>query len=190
MSSKESRIFVNYEGEPMPHVPPAIVKDGKDGTVYYSEVGHATKADAIAAAVVFTSDQVTDAWGESELSHLQLISTNKKFRALPKTNWDAILALHQTIHQYEEDFFDCDSFAAVFVGFTVWNFDINGVARVLDNSAHHSYNAVLISDDGKTCYWKKVEPQADIFAGEPPPGIKITVPAGAYKAASGFAITA
>ena len=187
--SKKTNIHVRYD-EPLPHMPPPIVKDGKDGTVYYTDASPETKADAVGAAVVFTSEQVTDAWGTSDISHLQLICTNKKYRALPKTHWDAILALHQTMHPYETDFFDCDSYSAVFVGFTVWNFDINGVARVLDNSAHHSYNAVLVCDDGKTCYWKTVEPQSDTFVGDPPPGIIVTVPAGAYKAASGFAITA
>ena len=188
--SKKTNVHVHYE-DPLPHIPPPIVKDGKDGTVYYTDTSPATKADAVANAVVFTSEQVTDAWTKSELSHLQLISTNKRFRALPKAHWDAILALHQTIHPYEVDFFDCDSYAAAFVGLVVFNFDINGVARVLDNSAHHSYNAVLISDDGKTCYWKTVEPQIDLFTDDkPPPGVHVTVPAGAYKAQSGFAITA
>ena len=150
-----------------------------------------TKESAVAAAVEFTSDQVLQAWEKSELKHLQLIATNKRFRALPKAQWDAILELHQTIHPYETDWFDCDSYAAVFVGFTVWNFDINGVTRVFDNSAHHSYNGVLCCDDGKTCYWLKVEPQIDRFVGDaPPPGIKVTAPKGAYVATAGFAVTA
>ena len=176
------------KAQPKPHYPPPIVSS--PDALYYTDVVPETKADALSKAHVFTTEQVTDAWSNSELSHIQLISTNKNYRALPRQVWDAILALHQTIHPYEVDFFDCDSFSAVFVGFTVWNFDINGVARVLDNSAHHSYNAVLVSDDGKTCTWKKIEPQSDTFVGDPPPGVVVTVPAGAYKAKSGFAVTA
>lgn len=184
MSKKESRIFVHYEDDPENVPTPA-----ESGAVYYDQVSPETKADAVAAAVTFTSDQVMAAWQQSELSHLQLICTNKNFRALPKANWDAILGLHQTVHPYETDIFDCDAYSLCFAAFSAWNFDINGVARVLDNSAHHSYNAVLISDDGKTCYWKIVEPQADIFTDDPPPGVKVVAPEGAYKAASGFAIT-
>ena len=76
------------------------------------------------------------------------------------------------------------------MGLVVWDFEINGVVRVFDNSGHHSYNAVLVCDDGKTCSWQKVEPQADIFVDHPPAGVKITVPAGTYSASSGFAVTA
>ena len=141
---------------------------------------------------VFTGDQVREAWKNSDLSHLQLISTNKKYHAVDKKTWDALLNLHLTLHPYEAEFFDCDSFSAVFVGFIVWYFDVNGVVRVLDSSAGHSYNAVLVaSDDGKSCSWSKVEPQYDGFVGEAPPaGITVTAPDGAYKAAYGFAITA
>lgn len=150
-----------------------------------------TKDSAVAAAVEFTSDQVLQAWSQSKLGHLQLISTNKNYRALPMAEWNEILGLHQTVHKYEEDYFDCDSFSLVFAAFVVWNFDINGVARVMDNSAHHSYNAILVaSDDGKTCSWLAVEPQSDILIDSPPPGIKVSAPAGAYLATAGFAITA
>lgn len=174
-----------------PHLPPPIVKDTQDGTIYYNETGESTKADALKQATVFDSDAVRDAWNASELSHLQLISTNKKYRALPKKVWDALLALHQTVHPYEADFFDCDGFSAVFVGFTLWNFEINGVVRVFDSSAHHSYNAVLVSDDGKSCRWERVEPQTDMFVDEKPPaGVVVNTPKGAYTATAGFAITA
>lgn len=149
-----------------------------------------TKETAIAASAVMTAQQVTDAWKQSELKHLQLISTNKHYRALPTQTWNDILARHQTVHPYTADFFDCDSYAVVFSAFAVWNFGINGVAQVLDSGAGHSYNAVLVSDDnGKTCTWKKVEPQADIFVDAPPKGIHVTAPKGAYAAMVGFAIT-
>lgn len=147
-----------------------------------------TKEDVVNNAVIFTSDQVIQAWGQSELSHLRLISTNKEYRALPKRVWDRILDLHLTaVNRYEAELFDCDSFSLVFSAFVAWDFDVNGVARVLDSSAHHSYNAVLIvSDDGKTCSWEKVEPQLDVFIGDsPPPGIKVEM----YISNSGFAIT-
>ena len=75
------------------------------------------------------------------------------------------------------------------MGMVGYDFELNGVARVLDGSGHHSYNAVLVCDDGKTCKWLKVEPQADIFVDNPPPNVKVTAPDGAYTAAQGFAIT-
>lgn len=176
--------------QPKPHYQPPIVSS--PDTLYYTETGDVTKQDALKQATVFSGDAVRDAWNASPLSHLQLVSTNKKYRALPKKVWDAILALHQTVHAYMPDFFDCDAFSAIFVGFTLWNFEINGVVRVFDNSADHSYNAVLISDDaGKTCRWERVEPQTDMFVDDkPPPGIVVNAPKGAYTATSGFAITA
>lgn len=178
--------------QPKPHYPPPIVTDTKDGTIYYNETGAYTKSDTLKQATVFDGDAIRDAWNASELSHLQLISTNKHYRALPKKVWDALLDLHATLHPYEADFFDCDGFSAVFVGWTLWNFEINGVVRVFDSSAHHSYNAVLVSDDaGKTCSWQRVEPQTDMFVDDkPPPGVVVKTPEGAYTATSGFAITA
>ena len=49
------------------------------------------------------------------------------------------------------------------MGLVAYDFEINGICRVLDISGHHSYNAVLVCDDGKTCSWLRVEPQADLF---------------------------
>ena len=152
------------------------------------------KDDLIKQATIFTGDQVREAWSQSKLKQLQLISTNKKYRALPQKAWRQVLAEHLTIHEYVPEFFDCDGFAAAFMGLVAFNYEINGVARVLDSSAGHSYNAVLISEDGKTCSWKEVEPQADIFVSDEgskgSSGVTITAPDGAYKAALGFAVTA
>ena len=150
-----------------------------------------TLDDAVKAAVVFDSDQVTSAWQKSDLSHIQLVSTNKQYRALPSETWQQIFAMHHAIHQpkYTAEFYDCDAFSAVFMGYVAWNFEINGVARVFDNSAGHSYNAVLICDDGKTCSWSKMEPQDDIFVDSPPKGIKIVNVDKDYLATSGFAVT-
>ena len=147
-----------------------------------------TKDSVVAKATVFTGEQVRDAWSKSKLSHLQFISTNKKYRALPQAVWDQILATHFTVHEYVPEFFDCDAFAAAFMGLAAFNYEINGVARVLDSSAGHSYNAVLVSEDGKTCTWKEVEPQADVFVEDEGKGsITVTAPEGAYKAEVGFA---
>ena len=149
------------------------------------------KSDALHLAVVFDGDAVQTAWADSELSHLRLISTNKRYRALPRHTWDLILAQHRTEHAYEEDFFDCDAFSVVFVGDVLWAYEINGVARVFDNSAHHSYNAVLVaSDDGQSCSWQKVEPQADVFVDSPPAGVVLTDKGQHYEGARGFAVTA
>ena len=151
------------------------------------------KDDIIKQATVFTGDQVRKAWSKSKLSKLQLISTNKKYRALPKKVWNQILAEHLSIHEYVPEFFDCDAFSMAFAALVAFNYEINGVARVLDSSAGHSYNAVLISEDGKTCSWKEVEPQADIYVsseGTPDAkGVTVTMPDNAYSAEIGFAIT-
>ena len=149
------------------------------------------KAEILKSAVIFTEDQVKDAWSKSEFSHLQLISTNKKYRGLPRDEWDAILATQFTVaNRYEPDLFDCDGFSCAFMGLIAWDFDVNGVVRILDSSAGHSYNAVLVaSDDGKSCSFIGIEPQTDTVIGNPPKNITVTAPAGAYKAERGFAIT-
>ena len=152
-------------------------------------LGPLTKKEALAAAVVFSGDAVQAAWKASELKHLQLISTNKQYRALPMEHWNKALAMHGTEHAYTPDFYDCDTFSAVFSGWVAWTFEINGVARVLDNSAHHSYNAILVAREDGTCEWQKVEPQADILVDSPPADIRISAPANAYVATAGFAIT-
>lgn len=148
-----------------------------------------TKAQAIAQAVIFDNAAIMQAWHASELSHLQLIGVDKQYRALPTAVWDEILATHLSLHPYIPEFFDCDGFSAVFMGDVLWNYEINGLARVIDFSAHHSYNAVLVCDDGKTCSWKKVEPQADQFVSER----RVTSSKGhpdMYQAMHGFAVIA
>ena len=168
----------------------AETADSAQGDSPASSIAVVSKEDAVKASVTFTGHQVSSAWMQSKLSHLQLVSTNKKYRALPKTTWDLILGTHPVVHVYEAEFWDCDAYSAAMVGQILLNYDINGIVRVLDNSAGHSYNAVLCCDDGKTCYWLEVEPQANAFVGDPPKGVIVTAPDGAYKAQSGFAITA
>lgn len=148
------------------------------------------KDDVIKKAVVFSDEDIQKAWQKSELNHLQLVSTNKKYRALPKEIWDSILAEHLSIHKYIPEFFDCDSYSSALMGMVAFDFEVNGIARVLDTSASHSYNAVLVLNDDKTCSWQKVEPQADIFVEDPPKGMTIVDKDKMYKAERGFAITA
>ena len=166
------------------------LKDGADNP-YYGIVTPITKPEVLKHAVSFDADTVRAAWQASPMSHLQLISTNKRYRGLPQQVWNAILAQHETLHPYEADYFDCDAFSAVFVGFTLWHFEVNGVVRVFDNSGSHSYNAVLVaSNDGESCVWKGVEPQADVFVRDKAQHVVVTAPKGIYAAQSGFAITA
>ena len=176
--------------EPRQHYPPPVV-ESTDAVYYNLPVSKETKADALSKAVVFSAEDIRTAWQKSKLGKMALISTNKEYRALPKKVWEAILDLHQTLHKYTPEFFDCDAFSAVFVGFTVWNFEVNGVIRVFDNSAGHSYNAILIvSDDGKTCSWEIVEPQIDKLIGDSDYPVTVTHQDTAYTATSGWAVTA
>ena len=148
-------------------------------------------SDVLKQVVVFDDAQVTAAWQASDLGKLQLISTNAKYRALPKATWDAILATHFTLHPYTPDFFDCDAFSAVFVGYVLWHYQVNGVARVFDISSSHSYNAILICDDGETCRWEKVEPQQDALVPDSPKlKLQSTETTSLYAATQGFAVTA
>ena len=148
------------------------------------------KSDVLEQASTFTGDQIRDAWSKSKLMHLQMISTNKSYRALPKSMWDSILAEHLSLHEYVPEYFDCDAFATLFMAQVAALYEINGVCRVLDSSAGHSYNAILVSEDGKTCTWTIVEPQADVIVGDPvEQGVTVTTPDGAYRATQGFAVT-
>lgn len=155
-----------------------------------SQGSQLTKDDVVKQATIFTGDQIRDAWHQTKFSLIQLISTNKQYRALPKSVWDSILAEHLTVHEYVPEFFDCDAFSVAFCGLVAFKYEINGCARVLDSSAGHSYNAVLVSEDGKTCTWELVEPQADIFVDDlKKSDVTITSPDGAYRARQGFAVT-
>ena len=179
---------ISAQTEPRQHNPPPVV-ESTDAVYYSLPVSKETKADALSKAVVFSNDQIEEAWHQSQLKGLQLISTNKEYRALPKSVWQSILGLHATVHQYTPEFFDCDSFSAVFMGWVIWNFEVNGVARTIDESAGHSYNAILVaSDDGKSCSWSIVEPQADVIIEDPTKAI--TDNKDIYTATAGFAVTA
>lgn len=48
---------------------------------------------------------------------------------------------------YTKDKFDCDDFSATLYAYARYKYGINGVARVIDFLAHHSYNIVYTSDN-------------------------------------------
>ena len=160
------------------------------GTSTDSQGSQLDKDSIVKQATIFTGDQIRDAWHKTKFSLIQLISTNKQYRALPRAVWDSILAEHLTVHEYVPEFFDCDAFSVAFCGLVAFKYEINGCARVLDSSAGHSYNAVLVSEDGTSCTWELVEPQADIFVSDMKKSdVTITAPDGAYRARQGFAVT-
>ena len=95
------------------------------------------------------------------------------------------------MRKYVPEFFDCDSYAAALMGMVAFNFEVNGIARVLDTSGEHSYNAVLIcTPSGEKCIWGRVEPQADAFLKDLPRTVHVTGPDSHYPATQGFAVTA
>lgn len=122
-----------------------------------------TKEQAIAKAVVFNADDVVRAWNVSPLNHLQLWALDSKYRAVPEEVWETMLETHFSENDYEGTWYDCDDFSLVFSADVVSTWEINSAARVIDFSAKHSYNAVLVANDDGTCAWKIVEPQTDMF---------------------------
>jgi len=62
--------------------------------------------------------------------------------------------------KYVSDKFDCDKFALYFKSRMAIDFGINAIGVVLDYSAGHAYNLVIVKSGGKT-NWFLYEPQTD-----------------------------
>ena len=144
-----------------------------------------TKEVVLSHASVFEADKVMEAWKTSSAGHLQLVGLDKKYRALPKDIWDEILDEHLTVRKYVPDFLDCDGFSSIFMGTVLSLYEVNGIARIFDFGAKHSYNAVLVTSETGGCEWHRVEPQADMFLME----LKSSHPE-MYASMEGFAVTA
>lgn len=56
---------------------------------------------------------------------------------------------------YTKDKFDCDDFSATIYAYSRYKYGINGVARVIDFMAKHSYNLIYTTD----CKVYILEPQ-------------------------------
>ena len=66
---------------------------------------------------------------------------------------------------YLTDRRDCEDFAFLSRGLIPFLFGVNGVAAVLDFSAGHAYNAVLVHDSDGELHVRFVEPQALMIPG-------------------------
>lgn len=130
-------------------------------------------------AVIFSAADITTAFNNSELSHLQLVTWDTRYRALPHNIWQNILDICGTsVKQYQTDFYDCDDFAITFAGYVCSNFAVNTAGIVVDATGEHCYNSLVVVNNGVASF-AIIEPQSDEWI------IKLHGP---YQAKSGYVI--
>lgn len=115
---------------------------------------------------------------ESKGSPLKLVLRDNRIRTVAMDAWRLIIERFRRTHglgTYVEEFYDCDDFTDVFVGWVKLVFGrscrLNGIANVTDWSGAHAYVMVyLVKDDGLDVGW--IEPQTgrimDVSPGEGP----------------------
>ena len=119
--------------------------------------------EAVAAqAVEVNSQAVHEALSESRGDKLDLICLDSRYRALPKSLWQRIVAAGQVdLRTYKPEFFDCDDFAIVFAGRVRDNYEVNSCGQVIDWSGAHAYNVLISVDDAERLRPLWLEPQTD-----------------------------
>ena len=129
---------------------------------------------AIKESVVEVSyNQLASAFHESDLKRLQFAGLDSRYRAVDMKTWELIIAYNDVDEEkYKSEHFDCDNFAVCFAGEVAQKWDINGVGIVIDFSAQHAYNCLILADKFGNIKIISFEPQADRFA--------------EYKAENGF----
>ena len=111
-----------------------------------------------------------NAWNASELSKLGLCCVDSRYRALPLATWELVLAYNGVDRtRYKSEHFDCDNFALCLAGDVSQRWKVNGIGIVLDYSAGHAYNCVLVWEDGEVDL-RMVEPQTDQWVHRAVPG--------------------
>ena len=109
---------------------------------------------------VYDAATAQKAWKDCHYGHVQLICLDAQYRALTEDDWNKVLVASDTrTHKYSEPWFDCDKFSRLFQA-EVQSLLVNGVAMVIDFTAKHSFNALMIAS-GPAPTWKIMEPQAD-----------------------------
>ena len=102
---------------------------------------------------------------------------DRRYYGVPKGVWKNILQYTGVdAGQYRSERYDCDDFAKAFAAACGRKLGLNGVGIVVDVSAGHAYNVILVNDGG-CCKAVFVEPQNDRIIFAPRPG---------YSQTSGF----
>ena len=97
-------------------------------------------------------------------STARVMLRDRNYWTLSLIGWHKILRNAPPRKKYEPDRYDCDDYAAHMRGWVPYEHDITGIGEVLiDKTAKHAYNIVLVlMDDGKV-QARFLEPQTDRF---------------------------
>ena len=126
---------------------------------HYDEAAH--NDQSLGSLAEFDSQAVQDALASSSLYRLQPILVDSKYRAMNVADWKTVLAATTDAYKhYRPEYFDCDDFARCQAALVSLKFNVNGCGQVYDESGEHSYNVILVSEDGKSVHTRIVEPQA------------------------------
>lgn len=82
--------------------------------------------------------------------------------ALTDAEWDWVIAeVGHDPHAYTPETYDCDSFSRYWWAEVNHRWPVNGMFVVVDYSAEHSYNALLVHDGAGHLTVRLFEPQSD-----------------------------
>ena len=119
--------------------------------------------------VVFDRAQVAEALAEAA-PHISPWFLDRQYVGLQLPVWsDVIRYTGVDKGKYVAERRDCDDFAKMFAAVCSHKLGVNGVGLVIDISAAHAYNAVLVVSGTGELMVKFLEPQTDrwVFPGDP-----------------------
>lgn len=103
----------------------------------------------------------------SPFKALQHVYADTVYVGLTRAGWAALFErINTKALKYVPELHDCDDFAKLAAGLVSAIERVNGCGWVLDYSARHSYNVVLVVEDDGTCSLQAMEPQTDMLAEE------------------------
>ena len=93
-------------------------------------------------------------------SGTQRLTMDSNYRVCGLDDWQRVIEWDFVDQkQYLKDLFDCEDFAFHFKSRCAYHFGLNSVGLVIDWSAGHGYNVILLSDGRMLVY----EPQTDEY---------------------------
>ena len=112
---------------------------------------------------------VKKAWGKSQWDGVQLVPEDVKFYVMGREEFfNALPYVPIAKAMYNPDFFVCRSFASAFVAFVASTFRSDAVGKCLDWQGEHSYDFVVLHDDGQLSV-ECIEPQLNNEVPHPEP---------------------
>lgn len=112
--------------------------------------------------VDLSAKDMLSAFARSGLRQLQAIAIDSRYRAVDIDTWRLIMDYSNVDKKkYKSEHFDCDNFAVCFAGEVAQKWELNGVGIVIDVSAKHAYNCLLVVDNDNYLRILSIEPQTD-----------------------------